>query len=137
METEQIIPQDDEAVSDDDGLLSAEIRSLRALIRRVEKTAEQEEKLNVLLNVLEMHGHRNVHAWDLSGKPDPRALDVARYAELTIRAASNIFTPLGISEKTLRNIVLERRRCGDESGGEKRGGSSIPASGTGSGGVRV
>jgi DNA polymerase elongation subunit (family B) len=57
-----------------------------------------------------LRGHRNVHAWDLPGKPDPRALDYARYAELTIRAASNIFTLLGISEETLSNLVLERGR---------------------------
>lgn len=56
MDIEQTIPQDDTADMEDDGLLSAEIRSLRALIRRVEKTAEGEQKLDVLLNVLEMHG---------------------------------------------------------------------------------
>jgi len=37
MNTEQTIPQDDTAGMEEDGLLSAEIRSLRALIRRVEK----------------------------------------------------------------------------------------------------
>lgn len=54
-----------------------------------------------------LRGHRNVRAWDLPGKPDPRMLNFARYAELTIRAASNIFTPLGISEAQLKNMVLE------------------------------
>lgn len=56
METEGKILQDDTAGLEEDGLLSAEIRSLRALIRRVEKTAEGEQKLDVLLHVLEMHG---------------------------------------------------------------------------------
>lgn len=54
-----------------------------------------------------LRGHRNVRAWDLPGRPDPRELDYARYAELTIRAAGNIFTPLGISERALRNMALE------------------------------
>ena len=46
-----------------------------------------------------------VHAWNLPASPEPQQLDFARYRELTIRAASNIFAPLGISEGLLNNLV--------------------------------
>jgi hypothetical protein len=55
-----------------------------------------------------LRGNKNVHAWDLPVKPDPRKLDSERYAELMIRAASNIFQPLGVSEERLTDMVLER-----------------------------
>jgi DNA polymerase-2 len=55
-----------------------------------------------------LRGHRNVHAWNLSTRPDPRELDHARYVELLIRAASNIFQPLGVSEETLGRWVEEQ-----------------------------
>ena len=55
-----------------------------------------------------LRGHRNVHAWNLPDRPDPRKLDHARYAELLIRAASNIFQPLGVSELTLGKWVKEQ-----------------------------
>jgi hypothetical protein len=46
-----------------------------------------------------------VHAWNLPASPEPQQLDFARYRELTIRASSNIFAPLGISEGLLNNLV--------------------------------
>ncbi len=46
-----------------------------------------------------------MHAWNLPASPEPQQLDFARYRELTIRAASNIFAPLGISEGLLNNLV--------------------------------
>ena len=55
-----------------------------------------------------LRGHRNVHAWNLPTRPDPRELDHARYVELLIRAASNIFQPLGVSEETLGKWVEEQ-----------------------------
>jgi DNA polymerase-2 len=53
-----------------------------------------------------LRGHRSVHAWDLPTRPDPRRLDSERYAGLMIRAASNIFQPLGVSEEHLTEWVL-------------------------------
>lgn len=52
-----------------------------------------------------LRGHRAVHAWNLPAAPDPRALDFARYRELTIRAASSVFAPLGVSEELLNQLV--------------------------------
>ena len=43
-----------------------------------------------------------VHAWDLPEKPDPRALDVARYVELVLRAAGSVLQPLGYDTPRLR-----------------------------------
>ena len=52
-----------------------------------------------------LRGERAVHAWNLPASPEPQQLDFARYRELTIRAASNIFAPLGISEGLLNSLV--------------------------------
>ena len=55
-----------------------------------------------------LRGQPDVHAWDLPTKPDPRRLDFARYKELTLRAASNIFQPMGVSEEHLSRWVDEQ-----------------------------
>jgi DNA polymerase-2 len=55
-----------------------------------------------------LRGQPDVHAWDLPEKPDPRRLDFARYQELTLRAASNIFQPLGVSEDFLARWVDDK-----------------------------
>ncbi len=52
-----------------------------------------------------LRGSAGVHAWNLPAAPEVGQLDFARYRELTIRAASNIFAPLGISEGLLNNLV--------------------------------
>jgi DNA polymerase-2 len=57
-----------------------------------------------------LHGQSDVHAWDLPTRPDPRKLDYSRYVKLLIRAASNIFQPLGISEEMLRKWSNEQVR---------------------------
>ncbi len=54
---------------------------------------------------LYLRGHKNVHAWDLPTKPDPRALDIPRYVTLLVRAAGNILQPLGVTEDDLRAMV--------------------------------
>ncbi len=43
-----------------------------------------------------------VQAWDMPGKPDARCIDLGRYYELAVRAASAVFYPLGLSEDELR-----------------------------------
>jgi hypothetical protein len=52
-----------------------------------------------------LRGERAVHAWNLPAAPEVGQLDFARYRELTIRASSNIFAPLGISEGLLNALV--------------------------------
>ena len=52
-----------------------------------------------------LRGSAGVHAWNLPASPEPQQLDFARYRELTVRAASNIFAPLGISEGLLNALV--------------------------------
>jgi hypothetical protein len=52
-----------------------------------------------------LRGSAGVHAWNLPAAPEVGQLDFARYRELTIRAASNIFAPLGISEGLLAGLV--------------------------------
>ena len=47
-------------------------------------------------------------AWDLPGKPDPASVDVARYEELLLRAASALTEPLGLDESQLRAWVAGR-----------------------------
>jgi DNA polymerase-2 len=55
-----------------------------------------------------LRGQPAVHAWDLPVHPDPRQIDYERYIELTLRAASNIFQPLGVSEEHLTQWVDEQ-----------------------------
>jgi DNA polymerase-2 len=55
-----------------------------------------------------LRGQPDVHAWDLPTRPDPRRLDYAYYKELTLRAAGNIFQPMGVSEEKLRRWVDEQ-----------------------------
>ncbi len=43
-----------------------------------------------------------VQAWDMPVHPDARQIDLARYYELAVRAASAVFYPLGLSEDELR-----------------------------------
>jgi DNA polymerase-2 len=55
-----------------------------------------------------LRGQPDVHAWDLPNQPDPRQIDYERYKELTLRAASNIFQPMGVSEEHLAQWVAEQ-----------------------------
>src|SRR5690606_21947790 len=45
-----------------------------------------------------LRGHRAVHVWNSPPSPDPRALDAARYRELTVRVACTWWARPGISE---------------------------------------
>ena len=47
-------------------------------------------------------GKPGVFAWDLEERPDPKTIDIDRYAELLCRAAYTILQPLGVEERTLR-----------------------------------
>jgi len=51
-------------------------------------------------------GHPGVFAWDLPRQMDRQTLDLQRYQELLLRAASAVLQPLGIEEKALNDRVL-------------------------------
>ena len=51
-------------------------------------------------------GRPGVYAWDLPTRPDPQTIDLHRYQELLLRAASAVLLPLGIEEKALNDRVL-------------------------------
>jgi hypothetical protein len=55
---------------------------------------------------LYMRGHPGVHAWDLPQAPDPRALDLARYTTLLVRAAACALQPFGLDEQQVRDRLL-------------------------------
>ena len=50
-------------------------------------------------------GRPGVYAWDLPEKPNPVALDLARYKELLFRAASEVLAPFGAPEEALEVLV--------------------------------
>jgi DNA polymerase II len=72
-----------------------------AQLLAVGKTVRPGQPVRFLL----VRGRTGVYAWDLPTAPDPRTLDIERYITLTIRAASNIFQPLGVSEADLRLLT--------------------------------
>jgi len=51
-------------------------------------------------------GKPGVFAWDLPQKPNPRAVDVARYQRMLLRAAGIVLESWGLDEKKLTEIVL-------------------------------
>jgi DNA polymerase-2 len=51
-------------------------------------------------------GKPGVHAWDLPDLPKPASIDVARYSELFLRAASSVLGPFGVSEDLLRQWLF-------------------------------
>jgi len=51
-------------------------------------------------------GKPGVIAWDLPSPPDPKTLDIPRYTELLVRAASSVLQPLGVDEGMLRRWLL-------------------------------
>ncbi len=51
-------------------------------------------------------GKPGVFAWDLPQKPNPRAVDVARYQRLLLRAAGIVLESWGLDEKKLTEIIL-------------------------------
>jgi DNA polymerase-2 len=52
-----------------------------------------------------LRGQPDVHAWDLPELPDPARLDLSRYRELLMRAASSVTQPLGVDQETLEAWV--------------------------------
>ncbi len=52
-----------------------------------------------------LRGQPDVHAWDLPELPDPGRLDLSRYRELLMRAASSVTQPLGLDQSGLEAWV--------------------------------
>ena len=52
-----------------------------------------------------LRGLPDVHAWDLPTVPDRARLDIARYHELLMRAASSLFVPFNIEQPALESWV--------------------------------
>jgi DNA polymerase-2 len=46
-------------------------------------------------------GEPGVHAWNLPRPPDPASVDVERYSELLLRAATTLLEPFGVSKQLL------------------------------------
>jgi DNA polymerase-2 len=67
------------------------------------KTVKRGQRVRFLFT----RGRPGVHAWDMASAFDRRAIDLARYQELLLRAAAAIFQPLGITEPALRLLILE------------------------------
>ncbi|HSJ88790.1 MAG TPA: DNA polymerase domain-containing protein [Anaerolineales bacterium] len=72
------------------------------------QTQGKPAKMGQRIRFLYMAPSPGVHAWDLSIEPNPRAVDVPRYQELTLRAVHEILQPLGVSEKILRDWVFSK-----------------------------
>jgi DNA polymerase elongation subunit (family B) len=48
------------------------------------------------------------YAWDLPKELDPREIDVSKYRELAFRAVFEVLQPLGVTERVLRDWILNR-----------------------------
>jgi DNA polymerase-2 len=68
--------------------------------------AGKERRPGQRIKFIYTYGKPGVYAWDLPQPIDPRTIDVSRYMDLMIRAASAVLQPLGIEENELRNWLL-------------------------------
>jgi hypothetical protein len=65
----------------------------------------QEAAAGQRIRFLWLRGLPDVHAWDCDQPVNPQRLDLARYRELTMRAAETVFQPLGLEPATLRQLI--------------------------------
>jgi DNA polymerase-2 len=63
----------------------------------VGKTTSPGEKIRFLFT----RGEPGVYAWNLPRPPDPDSVDVERYSELLLRAATTMLEPFGVSKQML------------------------------------
>lgn len=49
-----------------------------------------------------------VRAWDLPTEIDPRDIDIFKYRELTVLAAYEVLQPLGVTERVLRDWIVNK-----------------------------
>jgi DNA polymerase II len=69
------------------------------------QTAGKSTAAGQRIRFLWLRGRPDVHAWDCPNPLDPRRLDLARYRELTLRAAETVFQPLGLEPAVLRQVI--------------------------------
>lgn len=70
------------------------------------KTAGKEMRPGQRVPFLYTLGRPGVFAWDLPQKPNPRAVDVARYQRLLLRAAAIVLESWGLDEEKLTEKIL-------------------------------
>jgi DNA polymerase-2 len=72
-------------------------------------------------------GDPGVYAWDLPVPPNPDSVDLGRYTELLLRAASSVLEPLGLDEAALRDWLLNRAAyLGPLGELDRKSGSTLP-----------
>jgi DNA polymerase-2 len=69
------------------------------------QAAGKEAAAGQRIRFLWLRGLPDVHAWDCDQPVNPQRLDLARYRELTMRAAETVFQPLGLELATLRQLI--------------------------------
>ncbi len=74
------------------------------------KTAGKEMRPGQRVPFLYIRGKPGVFAWDLPQKPNPRAVDVARYQDLLLRAAGIVLEPWGWDTERLTKRMLSDAR---------------------------
>lgn len=72
-----------------------------AQLKKIGKHMRAGQRVRFLL----LRGQPDVHAWDLPELPDPARLDLSRYRELLMRAASSVTQPLGLDQPGLEAWV--------------------------------
>jgi len=70
------------------------------------KSADKEMRPGQRVPFLYTLGKPGVFAWDMPQKPNPRAVDVARYQKLLLRAAGIVMESWGLDEERLTELVL-------------------------------
>jgi DNA polymerase-2 len=77
-------------------------------VAQLEAAGKATMKPGQRVRFLYTRGEPGVWAWDLPGKPNPGSVDVARYEQLLLRAASAVTEPLGVDENQLRTWVSDQ-----------------------------
>jgi DNA polymerase-2 len=94
-----------------------------AQLEKIGKTVRPGQHVRLIYT----RGSQRAYAWDLPDPLDPSRVDLARYAELFVRAASTVLLPLGVSEATLRDWLFSNAGYGSRPG--KLPSATVAASG--------
>jgi DNA polymerase-2 len=87
-----------------------EYRSPSPVAQAVQQLAEvgKSTRPGQSIRFLYLRGKPGVYAWNLPEPPDKKGVDTAYYAELLLRAAQTVLTPLGATRKQLDEWVLHK-----------------------------
>jgi len=87
-----------------------EYRSPSPVAQAVQQLAEvgKPTRPGQSIRFLYLRGKPGVYAWNLPEPPDKKGVDTAYYAELLLRAAQTVLTPLGATRKQLDEWVLHK-----------------------------